>query len=235
MTPILFVTPGSCGLGSIIALEWLHQPYRLCPLRVADHTDLAYLRLSPLGEVPAFLSEGRVITESFAILHHLAAKDPSGRLVPADPAGVDRLNQTLSYLVSTFHPAFRPVFHADRFALTEAGRREAYEAAVARLPKEYEHVERLLEPTGWFAGPAPTIADAYFLGLARWGDELVDRTAYPNIERLRARMDEDPAVTFAFVAERGEPMRSSGGFAGFVDLAEAAAGGNDAATVQEHA
>jgi glutathione S-transferase len=217
----LFFTPGSCGLGSNIALEWLGKPYRLCRLSPADHTDPAYLRLSPLGEVPALVTGDRVITESFAILHHLGAQDPSGRLVPRDPGSFDRLNQTLSYLVSTFHPAFRPVFHADRFAITEAGHREALEAGVARLPKEYDHVEGLLEATGWFVGGAPTVADAYFLGLARWGDEFVHRTAYPNIRRLRERMGEDPAVAFALAAEQGRPTISSGRFEGLVNLAHA--------------
>lgn len=220
MRPILFFTPGSCGLGSNIALEWLGKPYLLCRLSVADHTNPAYLRLSPLGEVPALLTSDRVITESFAILHHLGAQDPSGRLIPRGSKGFDLLNQTLSYLVSIFHPAFRPVFHADRFALTESGHREAFEAAVARLPKEYAHIERLLEPTGWFAGAAPSVADAYFLGLARWGDAFVDQTAYPNIQRLRERLSEDPAVSFSLAAERGEPAEFSGRFEGFIDLAD---------------
>jgi glutathione S-transferase len=66
VTPTLFFTPESCGLGSSIALEWLGKPYRLCRLSVADHNDPAYLRLSPLGEVPALLTDDRVITESFA-------------------------------------------------------------------------------------------------------------------------------------------------------------------------
>jgi glutathione S-transferase len=220
MTPILFVTPGSCGLGSVIALEWLGVPYRLCRLSVADHANPTFRRISPLGEVPALLSKGRSITESFAILHHLGAQDPSGRLIPSDAERFDRLNQTLAYLVSTFHPAFRPIFHSDRFALTETGRREAREAGIGRLPLEFAHVERLLESTGWFAGPAPTIADAYFLGLARWGDEFIDRAAYPNIERLRERMGADPAVLFAMAAEGGALPASSGRFEGVVDLAD---------------
>ena len=221
MTPVLFATPGSCGLGSNIALEWLGIPYRVCRLTVADHNDPAYRRLSPLGEVPALLVEdGRVLVESFAILHHLAARDRTGRLVPSDPAGFDLLNQTLAYLVSTFHPAFRPVFHADRFALSEAGIEEARQAAIARLPQEYRHIERLLEPTGWFAGPEPTIADAYFMGLARWGDAFVDQAAYPNVRRLRERMEAEPAVAFAFAAERGTPTESTGRFEGFTELSQ---------------
>ena len=222
MTPVLFLTPGSCGLGSNIALEWLGKPYRLCRLNVADHTDPDYLRLSPLGEVPALITGARVITESFAILHHLGAQDASGRLVPHGSDAIDRLNQTLSYLVSTFHPAFRPVFHADRFATTESGKREAFEAAVARLPREYAHVEGLLAPTGWFVGATPSVADAYFLGLARWGDKYVDQSNYPNVRRLRERMAQDPAVAFALAAEQGDPLASSGKFEGMVELVDIA-------------
>jgi glutathione S-transferase len=94
------------------------------------------------------------------------------------------------------------------------------EAAIARLPREYAHVEQLLEPTGWFAGAGPSVADAYFLGLARWGDEFVDQAAYPNIQRLRDRLSRDPAVELALAAEQGRPEQSSGGFEGMVNLAD---------------
>lgn len=222
MTPILFVTPGSCGLGSIVALEWLGRPYRISRLSVEEHSDVRYLALSPLGEVPALLSSGRILTESFAILHHLGTQDAAGRLIPKDAASFDRLNQSLAYLVSTFHAGFRPIFHPDRFAITEAGRKEAYDAAVGRLPKEYAHVERLLEDTGWFAGPGPSVVDAYFLGLARWGDKFIDVRSYPNIRRLRERLSEDPAVAFALDVEQGNSNTSSGSFQGLIGLADVA-------------
>src|SRR5689334_2699107 len=66
----------------------------------------------------------------------------------------------------------------------------------------------------------PCLADAYFMGIARWSDfhQVVDRRKFPALDRLYARMLDDPAVRFAHAIEHEEPAQSSGGFQGHVSL-----------------
>jgi hypothetical protein len=81
MEPILFYgVPEGCSFGSIVALEWLRKPYRLCRIQMPEVVSSDdYRRINPVGETPSLLTaSGSVISQSMAILHHFAA------------AGIDR-------------------------------------------------------------------------------------------------------------------------------------------------
>ena len=116
MEPVLFYgVPQGCSFGSIVALEWLNQPYRLCRINMpADmQTDL-YARINPVRETPALLLEnGTVLTESAAILQNLAARGVAQGLgFTQGTVEFDRLNQRLAFLNTTFFSAFAPLWHA---------------------------------------------------------------------------------------------------------------------------
>ena len=219
-TTTLFFAKGSCAFGSIVGLEWLGQPYRLVRTQKSDHTNPAYRRFNPTGEVPTLLVGDRTISESVAILHHVGSRDPRHSLVPAQgTAAFDQFNQILGYLVTSVHPGFAPFFHADRLGgPTQAAQRAVHEAGLARLPERYERIEALLSATGWLVGDAPTLADAYLIGIIRWGDDLINQSPYANLRALRDRLAQDPAVRFAQAVEDGDAASPSGAFQGFVKL-----------------
>ena len=77
MIPVLFygVEYGS-SFGSIVALEKLGQPYRLCRIEMPGESQgTAYKAINPVGELPALITDaGRLLTESVAILHHIAER-----------------------------------------------------------------------------------------------------------------------------------------------------------------
>ncbi|MGE0238510.1 MAG: glutathione S-transferase, partial [Parvibaculaceae bacterium] len=68
-------------------------------------------------------------------------------------------------------------------------------------------------------------ADAYFIGIARWTKyhDVVDRKAYPGVQRLFERLEDDPAEEFAHAIEHGEDAKGAGGFQGHVSLDKALA------------
>ena len=221
MSPILFFTPNSCAFGSIVALEWLGKPYRLCRIEAAMHASPAYRRLSPLGEVPALMHEDQILTESMAILHHLGSRDLSRGLVPSQGTPeFDRLNQVLSYLTTSVHPLFQPIFHADRFADAAEDQEKVRQKAVSNLPGRYERLEAFLQGRDWLVGDRPTVADAYLYGIVRWGDGFIDTNRYEAVRRLRERLATDPAVKFAHAVERQQPAVSAGPFEGNVDFTQ---------------
>ena len=72
----------------------------------------------------------------------------------------------------------------------------------------------------WLLGEHKTLADAYFIGIARWTryHDVVDRRDYPNLQRLFDKLEADPAVIFAHAIEKQQPATSAGGFLGEVGL-----------------
>ena len=224
MEPVLFYgVPQGCSFGSIVALEWLNQPYRLCRITMPDdmQSDL-YARFNPVRETPVLMLEnGAAISESAAILQNIAARDlKQGYGFPQGTLEHDRLNQILAFLNTTFFSAFSPLWKA--YEMEENPPVQDVLRAVGReeVAKAHRHLEAMLEGHDWLAGPQRTIADAYFIGLARWADyhKAVDPRDYPRLHRHRQKLEADPAVAFAHAIEAEKPAISTGNFLGHVTL-----------------
>lgn len=227
MEPVLFYgVPHGCSFGSIVAFEWLNQPYRLCRIAMpVEPSETAFRRINPLGETPTLLLEnGKTLSESVAILHHIGARDPRGSLAfRQGSAEFDQLNHVLAYLTTSFHTAWGPVFQPEKYATDAAAQEVVRSRSLARIADRYAHIESLLAGREWLAGDGPTIADAYLFGVARWGEELGSFNLgrdYPNLQRLLDKMKSDPAVLFAQAVEDDRPATTSGQFKGHVALEE---------------
>lgn len=221
MSPILFYgVPSGCSFGSIVALEWLGQPYRLCRVEMPGGFTPAYRRLNPVAETPALITaDGRALAESMAILNHLAARGVDRGLgFPQGSRGYDQLNQMLAWLNTTFFSAFAPLWYAlEHPSQSGSGLAEFGRSAVAGAHRQ---LEMLLGDRRWLLGGQRSLADAYFAGIARWADyhDAVDRRDYPNVQRLYEALQDDPGVAFAQAVEQGTPGIGSGGCEGHLTL-----------------
>jgi glutathione S-transferase len=228
MTPILFYgVPAGSSFGSIVALEWLGQPYRVCRTAMPEAvTTPAYHRINPLGETPALLTaEGVALAESMAILHHVNALGvPLGRGAAQGTQAFDRMGQALAFLNTTFYGAFAPLWWVYEHAALPDGERTALRT-YGRCQVELAHaaLERLLAGRRWMAGDERTVADAYFFGVARWLDyhQLFERNRYPRVHALYERLRADPAVALALAMEEAQPLLHSTALAGHVPLESA--------------
>lgn len=226
MTPILFYgVPSGCSFGSIVALEWLGQPYRLCRIEMPrDVTTEAYKRINPVAETPALLTaDGRTLSESAAILHHIGALGlDRGLSFPQGSPGFDRLNQVLGFLNTTFFSSFGSLWHVLEHGSEGEEKRVLTAYGRARVVRAHVLLESMLGDRPWLAGEQRTIADAYFAGIARWTayHDAVARADYPRLQRLFDKLEADPAVAFAHAIEEQREARSTGGFRGEVALAE---------------
>ncbi|MDT0894205.1 glutathione S-transferase N-terminal domain-containing protein, partial [Staphylococcus pseudintermedius] len=76
MSPILYYgVPSGCSFGSIVALEWSGQPYRLARVNMPEdmQTEL-FAAINPVRETPALqTARGDYLAESLAILNHIGA------------------------------------------------------------------------------------------------------------------------------------------------------------------
>lgn len=228
MTPILFYgVPAGCSFGSIVALEWLQIPYRLCRIDMLSEEirSEAYQRVNPVAETPSLLtSDGRLLSESMAILGHLAPHGVgSGLAFAQGTAGFDRLNQMLAFLNTALFGGFSPLWYAYEHELGDEAKAALRDFGAIQLEKAHADLAVMLGEGPFLLGDKPTLADAYFYGIARWAEYhgVPDRSAWPGLQGLFERLHDDPAVRFAHALEDGETAVSTGAFLGQVSLDEA--------------
>ncbi|WP_439886199.1 glutathione S-transferase family protein [Pseudomonas sp. MBLB4123] len=226
MQPVLFYgVPQGCSFGSIVALEWLGEPYQLCRIEMLEQPwDRLFGRINPLYQTPALLLEnGEALSESLAILLHLAARAPHSPLGPRQgTAEFDRLNQMLAYLVTDFFSAFNPLWIAyEKDELNDEARAVLRALGQEKVADACAYLNQLLSDRPWLLGDERSLADAYLAGVARWAEyhQLFDlQQDYPHLAHYLARLAADPAVRFATALEQGEPANGNGGFMGHVQL-----------------
>lgn len=174
-----------------MALEWLGQPYQLCRIEMLQQPwDQRYGDVNPLFLTPALLLEnGQVLTESLAILLHLANRGlDQGLGFRQGTREFDRLNQILAYLNTDFYSAFNPLWmvyempdleQPDRELLRTIGQKE--------VTKNCMYLNTLLADREWLlGGEKRTVADAYLTGIGRWVEyhQLFDlQQEYPHLYR----------------------------------------------------
>ncbi|MEC5398933.1 glutathione S-transferase family protein [Uliginosibacterium sp. H1] len=224
--PVLFYgVPQGCSFGSIVALEWLGEPYQLCRIEMLEQPWPAlYAKINPRNLTPGYLdADDQPLSESAAILSHIAARAPQRGLGFAPGTrGHDELNQMLSFLTTDFFAAFASLWAAYEMADAD----ETTRAVLTRLgrvevAKSFATLDAMLASREWLVGGQRTVADAYLPGIARWADHhrLFDiATDYPQVARYLARMRQDPAWQFAAAIERKAVASSLGGYEGHVTL-----------------
>lgn len=227
MEPVLFYgVPHGCSFGSIVALEWLGQPYRLSRIDMLAAKDERYARINPKHQTPTLLLEdGEALGESLAILSHIAARDLGQRLgYLQGTRAFDRLNSALAFLHTEAHGAFSPAWTAFKLPEDAAKEKEMLRGlAREQAAKAFAHLEHMLSGQEWLAGDVRTVADAYLIGVARWGEDLrlFDlKREFPRLHRHLQKLDADKAVIFAHAIEDEKPAISSGGFLGHVALGD---------------
>ncbi len=223
---LVYGHPLGSSMGLLAALEWLGQPYRAT--RVDLFTDVqtdAFRRvLNGRGEAPVLITdEGEALTETVAIALWLEARDTERRIsFPPGSRQADLMRQSIAFLNTGFTAAFTPYWMAMEAGDADPADLDSWRRLGRRLVNErHAKLEAMIGETPYLLGDTPGLADAVFVGVARWADfhEAVDPTAYPKIAALKARLHADPAVRFASALEEGTLVPGSGAFRGHVPLA----------------
>src|SRR3546814_16538204 len=107
-----YFSPGACSMAPHIALEEAGAKFEGKAISLANgqHKTPEYLKVSPYGQVPTLLVDGKTLTENVAIMDWVADQHPEANLLPSDPW--ERI-QALSYLfrpTSHRHNSFGPLF-----------------------------------------------------------------------------------------------------------------------------
>lgn len=223
---LVYGHPLGSSMGLVAALEWLGQPYRATRVDLFKdiHTD-AFRRLNGRGEAPVLITDkGEPLSETLAIGLWLEARDHERRVSFAPGSRqADLMRQYMAFLNTGFTQAFAGYWVALEAEEADPRDREAWRRLGHRLVNDrHRKLEAMIGEGPYLLGDKPTLADAVFVGVARWADfhQAIDPAAYPKIAALKARLHADPAVRFATALEDGQTPPGSGALRRHVPLDE---------------
>ncbi|UWQ20684.1 glutathione S-transferase family protein [Jannaschia sp. W003] len=179
----LHLARGTVALAAHMALEEAALPHRLAwvDFAAAAQRGPAFLALNPKGRVPVLETPEGALTETPAILEHVAALAPEAALMPDGAWPRARVRETMAWLASTVHVAHAHRMRGHRWSDDPA----AHASMQAKVPETMgaaaaEAEERLGE-CPWLHG-AFSVADLHLYAIARWlpGDG-VDLARFPRL------------------------------------------------------
>jgi glutathione S-transferase len=202
----LHYIPGTAAMAPHAALAEAGADYTLSLVERDElgQSPAAYLGLNPWGLVPTLEDDDLVLTESAAIVLHIADRFPEARLVPAlgTRARSDEY-RWLAYLTSTVQTSLFRSFYPERCTTDSAGAAAIRAHEAATLSRHLDWLDAELATRPWLVGQERTGADLFLLMLTRWG-RLQDPPAWrrPNLRDHFRRLLERPGVQ-RMMAEQG--------------------------------
>lgn len=177
-------------------LEELGEAYELVPVdtKQGEHRAPAFLALNPMAQVPVLeLPDGSVLTETGAMVLHLADARPEADLLPP-PGTPERAAayRWLFWLATGLYEADLRYYYPERYTSDPAGAAGVREAALARMDRLVALADARLGEGPWVLGGRFSVVDLYLFMLALWHparSALLERhpTLGDHARRVRAR------------------------------------------------
>jgi GST-like protein len=204
-----YVLYGKLGSGAAsvqAALEMLGVPYRLVET-ASWEPNAAFdelLAINPIGQIPTLeLPDGTALSESAAILIHLADTHPAGRLLPtAEPARAQAL-RGLVFIAANCYPCITIIDYPERFC-ADADRDDAVKKRIvagtrARLHRHWEIFADLFTGQPFLSGEAPGALDLYAGVVSKWsGARKHVEQHRPAFHATLTRIDRHPQIAPVF-------------------------------------
>ncbi|MDP6345490.1 MAG: glutathione S-transferase family protein [Alphaproteobacteria bacterium] len=168
----LYNRDGSGGFVVEAALALADAPFELVKLDSTPGTPLpaAFREINPWGQVPVLLTpDGTMLTESAAMLIHIAACYPDRDLAPRP--GTSAHGRFLRWLVFMSVNLYESVLrkgYPERYTTDAAGTAGVSEAGAKRLADGLGLIESELRPDGYVLGETMSLADLYLAMLNAW-------------------------------------------------------------------
>lgn len=193
---------GAAGSGSIpveATLTLLGIPYDLIE-GVTWQDEAARKRVeavNPMRQVPAVVfPSGEIMTESAAILIHLADAHPEARLAPAvgDPRRAQYL-RWMAYVSSSIYALFWIKGDPMRIAASKADAPRVITRVHDRIAACWANMDKQIDPGPYILGDELSVLDLYVTVVSRFGPWRTRfyRTA-PRMAEIARRVDADPRL-----------------------------------------
>ncbi len=166
-------------------LEELGVPYELVQLDLekGEQRQLTYLRIHPLGKVPALVDGEVTIFESTAICMYLADKYPEKKLAP--PVGTTaraHYYQWMVYAGSTLEPPIGEYGNHTQYLPEEKRNAEVAAKAKEQALAAIKAVEHAMLGKMYLVGEKFSAADVVLGSVMRWADSMKLLTDAPDLQ-----------------------------------------------------
>ncbi|GIY52113.1 probable maleylacetoacetate isomerase 1 [Caerostris darwini] len=158
---------------------------KLLICRTANNCEKNFLKLNPLGQVPALIINGNVLTQSCAILEYLEETVPHPPLLPKDPVYAAEVRKIVDVITSGIQP-----LQNDR-VLRYVGEK-SNKWAKHWIHSGFENLERILQKTHgkYCVGNDVTLADVCLVPqVFRASQFQVDLLNFPIIRNISQRLN----------------------------------------------
>ena len=168
----LYWAEDSGALAPHIVLQELGVEYELdfVDLEKGEESTPDFLAINPRGQVPALvLDDGTILTETAAILLHLADCHPRSRLLP--PMGSREralIYRWLFFAAVNLYEGYLRFYYSDRYTTRESQSGEVRNAASEYLDVNWGQLENALGEGPYFLGESYSVLDPYLLTLSNW-------------------------------------------------------------------
>lgn len=190
-----FRSSTSTRLRAALNLKGLDYDYVSYALRMGETRTSRFLALNPQGLVPALeRDDGRVLTQSLAIIEWLEETRPEPALLPSDPDGRARVRALSQMIACEVHPLnnLRVLDHlANRFGADESAQKDWFTHWVTTTFDALETTLARDPQTGAFChGGAPGMADICLYAQV-WNNRrfAIDTAKWPTIAAIFQRLD----------------------------------------------
>ena len=205
-------TAGGTSVRAVMAE--IGNPYDLVEIDIqsGEHRSDEYTRLNPSQQVPALrLPDGSVLTETTAILMHLADLHPKAGLAPRC-GSMERaqLNRWMSYFAMHVYEGENRRAHPENYTSDPSGARGIAEAAAISVKRRYDLFEPELGHGPYFLDDHFTILDIYIWVLVQWRPDYDEmQRDHPKTLRLVEAVMERPKIKPLHEAQFGPGMGNS--------------------------
>ena len=204
-----YVLYGKLGSGAAsvhAALEIIGAPYRLVETasweRNAAFDEL--LAINPIGQVPTLkLPDGTALSESAAILIHLAEAHPAAHLLPTEAAARAQAIRGLVFVAANCYPCITIIDYPERFCANadadDAVKERIRAGTRERLHRHWEIFADMFPPRPYLSGANLGALDLYAGVVSKWSGSRAHVAQHrPRFHEALQRIDAHPKVAPVF-------------------------------------
>ena len=196
---ILYWARDTGAMAPQVLLEEVGVEYQrvIIDVEKGEEMQADYLAINPRGQIPAlFLPDGSLLTESAAMVLHIAESHPESGLLPP-PGSVERAQvyRWLFYAVANIYESGGRLYYSERFT-TEASCADSIKHKAAEdMNKAWDLLDQQLGDGPYLLGEQYSVIDPYLLMLAYWHQQPQELLARcPKLKRLCDTVQQRPAV-----------------------------------------
>lgn len=205
-----YVLYGKLGSGAAsvhAALAIAGAPYRLVQT-ASWEPNAAFeelLALNPIGQIPTLkLPDGSALSESAAILIHLAERFPAAKLLPADAVARAQVIRGLVYVAANCYPCITIIDYPERFCANadadDAVKERIRAGTRERLHKHWDIFADLFPARPWLSGADPGALDLYAGVVSKWSGGRAHIAQHrPAFHDVLQRIDAHPVIGPVFL------------------------------------